>query len=72
MHGIFIMKILVDIGYVVPSGGKKFVAATECLAARYYYLQLTAFMKNVTTLAINCRQLVLNYLMTFHQSKCQY
>jgi hypothetical protein len=81
MRGVFIKKI--DIGYVVPSDSKKlwdnafecsaeFVVAIEGLAVPYYYLLLTAFMKNVTTLAINCRQLVINYLGIFQHSKCRH
>ena len=70
MRCIFINKV--DIGYVVPSDGKKLwdnvfqcsaevVVATEGLAVRYYYFQLTAFMKNVTTLETKRRQLALSY-----------
>jgi hypothetical protein len=50
----------------------EFVVTIEGLAIRYHYLQLTAFMKNVSTLTTNCRQLVLNYLGIFHQSKCRH
>jgi hypothetical protein len=81
MGGIFFKKI--DVGYVVPPDGNKLwvnvfecsagvVVAIEGLPVRCYYLQRTAFMKTFTTLAINCRPLVLNYLGIFHQSKCQH